>query len=300
MRITILFLVTILACSCKEAPHPPEVCGISKWKVGEKLLYNAVSYKAEDEKVVPESEIHYRVELDVQALGKQNILSWTWIVPFIKADSLRTVKEKWSNDSIGYRPLFHIVYEVNEKGEYAGILNWKELKNMEDSIWDAQFKNIRGIPASRQDTLDRMKEKFLTRPNIEATLTKDINAFHILYGTAVSLSPVVTRGTALGNQEGGSMKTEVLKDSTGFMQVRISMELPQAQTKAIMNEMMGFFKNDTLKASIQVRDTAIVDMNKEIGWPSYVRFWRILTVEGKKYKMYIGLKRKKLVSPVNG
>ena len=157
---------------------------ISYWKTGENQIYSVkdkkVQIKGND--TIVKRDNHYTVEMKVLDMtDKSYTIQWEYKT----GDSYNK-----SNDFdlfSGLVKAYKVIYKTNEMGEFSEVVNWKEIRNIFNSIIKTAAKEEKRNK-DLANILKQISEMYSSKEAIEAYAIKDIQQFHSLFGVSLKLN----------------------------------------------------------------------------------------------------------------
>ena len=296
----ILLILIVVAASCK--PSKQNVFGCDKWKDGDKLFYDVeiVEKKFKNDSVISEQQIGYKAELDISKTGDSTIITWRMLQQVRKPDSVLTHLQKELNDTIGFSEVLKIVYKVNKQGQYLELLNWKELEEKSDSIWNSEIKKLedenKSTTPETHKKLAQIKAETQTSPAIEARFTREILALHLAYGLPYSDSIIRLKMAAAGLSDEtipSKITTQIKHNYRDAVCLEITSEPDSRETGRQVNNMVRRMIADSVSEKMTINDTCEVTFNKKTDWAESLLYFRMVTLGDRKNQTKILLMGRK-------
>jgi hypothetical protein len=281
---TQLFLVIIIAgCGRKDET----VFNCSKWDIGKRLTYFV---ELSDANLIGDSITNikvnfYKADLEFIELGeKHNTIKWHIRQPVKKPDSLITELNRAVADTLDYQEVLQIIYQTNKLGQYEEIKNWPEVEKYFETVWNKKFEDFTSDPA-KKETLTKLKKTFASRPAIEAKLTRDIMALHIIFNTDHTIIETKFKGEVAGLNNQPlilSSISKILEETENNRIVEIINGYDPHQNKEQVDAFITGFSTDTLLSPVRMTDTIQVNYNKLTSLPKQVEYWRYISIDNRK------------------
>lgn len=240
------FLSTITLSQINKEDSSVQI--ISYWKTGENQVYSVkdkkVQIKGNDTTIKRDN--HYTVEMTVLSMtDKSYTIQWEYKT----GDSYNK-----SNDFdvfAGLVKAYKVIYKTNEIGEFSEIVNWKEIRDIFNSIIKTAMKEVK----DNKDLANIMKQvsaMYSSKEAIEAYAIKDIQQFHSLFGVALKLNEKVETESEivfpLNNMpiknETEVCLTEILEDDYSvYFKQRMDPDQLKEYTFQFMEKLMKNVKN---------------------------------------------------------
>ncbi|MGZ4057930.1 MAG: hypothetical protein ACXVPU_02835 [Bacteroidia bacterium] len=291
-KLFFLFFILIVAC------HQPQkdIFNCNKWNVGDIFHFDVEHIEVEltNDSITNVTKGKYKAELTVLELGETNTLKWTIKEQHRKPDSLLSALDKKISDTIEYKDELTIIYKTNKLGQYQKIINWPDINKYMESKWNDLMKTEKKDFHPNIEFLKKIKKEFLTKPAIEASVTKDIGPLHLIYGlpSSDSLTQTQEKGRGLNYQSlSTKISSKLTQDHDDYAIVRITQLLNPKELKDQVNNMINEYLSDTINSKMDIRDTCLVDYDKLKGWARHIEYWRIISIGNKRKQISVSLKQ---------
>jgi hypothetical protein len=295
LKMTLLLIFSVALYNCNTNPPSPKYFTNKKWKLGDTLYYNIKSVETTiNGKKRAQTKSFYQIELEIPEWGKGRILSCHLRKKCDNPESPITKHGRLVADTSGFREYLKIDYLVNENGQYQGIQNWDVVLKFEDSLWNDQIRPYKNAGSSTQAYLDSVKKKMFIKSIIEGTITRDISPLLSIYGHIFSEKTIQSKATKNGlNNTPTSVyiKTLQLLNDKMHTIVKITAEFDPDQMKNQNNKGNPLFDEDDESSTILLRDTTIIDFNKQTDWPGRVDYCRTFSHGDEGKQFWISLKQ---------
>jgi hypothetical protein len=227
-------------------------------------------------------------------VGEHNILKWRIRQPVKRPDSLITPLERSWADTLDYKEMLQIVYRADASGRYEEIVNWPQVERFRDSLWRKMTLGYM-TDSSKHEIVKKLKETFMTRPSIEAKLTRDIAALHVVYNKKHERSESNAQDQVPGINDltlTQMAKSRIVENNAENAIVKITQEFDPVEFKEQVGLVVGDLTNDTLpNYAARISDDIIVDYSKITGWPIKVEYWRSISMGIRRKTIGIVLKQ---------
>lgn len=188
-------------------------------------------------------------------------------------------------------------YRVTQTGEYAGLLNWQEIK---DAAYTMIDKTVKQKKIKDPKFSAEMKKMFGSRENIEGAVMNDVLAYHTLYGEEFTLKKKIKEPSLLPNVLGGDPLPAILtaeltsiNRSKNTCIIKITQELDPAKIKGALAEWRKkFVKTRNFKMpAMSITDNITVTLDLVTGWFTEKTNLRTAAVEGVKVVERVSIKK---------
>lgn len=289
-HITILFILALFT-SCFN--NKSKTFSIDRWKAGDSASYHVefVDFEFLNDSIVHAKSNYYKATLNILTLGKSNVLEWHIRQPLMKSDSLISDLERVVGDTVDYMETLKIKYQVNANGEFEKVVNWPDLEMYVNAYWDSLILN-NTLDQTKRKGLDEIRNTFSNRPVVEAQMTRDIQALHLIFN-----KPFVNgdyEEDIIGLNEEiipSTIKILILGAENDFKYIRITRELNSAPLSLQLNDFASNLTKDTSPVDIFANDTAFIEFNSTISLPTNVEYWRVIKIANKHRRIGVSLKQ---------
>lgn len=163
-----------------------------------------------------------------------------------------------------------IEYTTDETGSFKEILNWKEVAQLMDEMFDLLIKADTSKMEGLAKAMAPIRGALLTKEGIEALVLQDIQLLHYPMGIAIEPSDSIPYEMALPNLLGGapmkgvgSIKVKNWDPNSGVCEFVNSMKIDSADAKAVVTQLItSMIKNIDYKTEAE-RQKALSDAGSE-------------------------------------
>lgn len=293
LKIIVITLISIFFIGC-SLDNKEIIIDNNKWQDGDSLIYNVEikEFKYLNDSLINAEKINYRASLKLSKKDSTSIISWTIMKPVPRMDSLHSLLDIASTDTLDYVKDIEVIYEVNNIGQYKKMVNLKELEIYTDSAWESIFIEEKNDKSVSKERYNYIKSKFLTKNAVEAYFTKDIMSLHLAFGLEVSEKLLKGKRVVAGlNNDvvNSDYSCKIIDKYDNTIVLNIVQELDGVKVSKQMKEMLKEFTKSSDNFLMEVNDTSFVEFDLNNCWPKRVDYWRTLSSDDSKKQTIISL-----------
>ena len=151
--------------------------------------------------------------------------------------------------------LTEVIYKTSELGDFLEILNWKEIGNMMNNMFDDIIEvlgeNDEKKQAALKNAMDPFRKIYSSQQGVEQLVVKEIQTFHFPMGLEFVITEPLTYEEELPNMFGGKpikanakLYFEDVDFEEGFCVVKQEMDLDPDDTKKMLEQLFVQMKLD--------------------------------------------------------
>ncbi|MEA4983264.1 MAG: hypothetical protein VB066_11195 [Paludibacter sp.] len=264
--IIVLFVSINLFCQVDTT----KVAFVSYWAIGDSYNFKVtkINQQWKEEQLSKDQKQEYIANFTVIDSTKNSYtISWSY-----ENDLSNTYKipEALSERFSKYK-LTEIKYKTSEVGDFLEIINWKEvcdlMNNMFDDIVDVLGENDKKKHNALNTALQPLKKIYSSKQGVEQLVLKELQYFHFLMGREYDITEAIIYDEELPNMLGGEplkAKTKLYFENVDFEEsfcvVKKEMSLNPDDTKTYLKQ---FFKQLKLnsKEVDEALKTAVLEIN---------------------------------------
>lgn len=293
-RLLILLIgIAFIGCGADDIKNDLMV-SCSNWKNNDSLLYDVVitEYKVTTDTTVYGTKSSYRASLTLSQVNDKNTITWSIKKPIKRQDSITKLIDLVSSDSLDYIEMLQVVYQTNSQGQYESIVNWKEIENFTDSVWNDEFRGIKNGSTFDEKRYNMAKSVFLNRNAIEGKLARDIMALHYVYGDYDSDNQDEYETIAIGlsgKPTNTQFSYKFLEKNDENLIIQLTNNFDSKQIGNQLNDVVNQLTDSNLNSPVNIHDTCMVDFNTKTHWANQVEYWRTISIGDKKKRICVSL-----------
>lgn len=274
MRLINLMLMLFVSTSLFGQSDTTKVAFVAYWSVGD--VYNfkitKINQQWKAEKLMTDQKQEYTAKFTVlDSTDTSYTISWIYENDL---GSTYEIPEKLMSRFAKYK-LTEIKYKTSEVGEFLEILNWKEVSEMMNSMFDDVVEVIGDGDKNKINKLEKalepIKKVYSSKQGIEQIILKELNYIHFPMGVQFDITEPFTYEEELPNMFGGSpikanskITFESVDFDEGFCVMKQEMTLDPENTKSLLMEMFSKMKlnEKELKEAFKTAVVSITDSNR--------------------------------------
>lgn len=274
MRLFTLMLMLFVSTSLFGQSDTTKVPFVAYWSVGD--VYNfkitKINQQWKTEKLMTDQKQEYTAKFTVlDSTDTSYTISWIYENDL---GSTYEIPEKLMSRFAKYK-LTEIKYKTSEVGEFLEILNWKEVSEMMNNMFDDVVEVIGDGDKNRINKLEKalepIKKVYSSKQGIEQIILKELNYIHFPMGVQFDITEPFTYEEELPNMFGGApikanskITFESVDFDEGFCVMKQEMTLDPENTKSLLMEMFSKMKlnEKELKEAFKTAVVSITDNNR--------------------------------------
>lgn len=274
MRLITLMLMLFVSTSLFGQSDTTKVPFVAYWSVGD--VYNfkitKINQQWKAEKLMTDQKQEYTAKFTVlDSTDTSYTISWIYENDL---GSTYEIPEKLMSRFAKYK-LTEIKYKTSEVGEFLEILNWKEVSEMMNSMFDDVVEVIGDGDKNKINKLEKalepIKKVYSSKQGIEQIVLKELNYIHFPMGVQFDTTEPFNYEEELPNMFGGApikAKSKITFESVdfdeGFCVMKQEMTLDPESTKSLLMEMFSKMKlnEKELKEAFKTAVVSITDNNR--------------------------------------
>lgn len=256
-----LILVFVFSASLFSQDDTTKVAFVAYWDVGDTYEFKVTKAQQQwDENEMTKDELNeYFATFTVLEQSEDSYtISWSYKNNF---DKLLNIPEGTSEEFIDLATV-DIIYKTTEVGDFLEILNWEEvgenMNNLFDQIVEYAGKNDEKIKGELSKMMGSFREIYSSKQGIELLVMKEIQYFHFFMGVEFEVNEPIHYKDEIPNMFGGKpikanakITFEEVDFENSFCVIKQEMDLDQKDTKAILQQVltkMNLSSKDVKKA----------------------------------------------------
>jgi len=274
MRLFTLMLMLFVSTSLFGQSDTTKVAFVAYWSVGD--VYNfkitKINQQWKAEKLMTDQKQEYTAKFTVlDSTDTSYTISWIYENDL---GSTYEIPEKLMSRFAKYK-LTEIKYKTSEVGEFLEILNWKEVSEMMNNMFDDVVEVIGDGDKNRTSKLEKalepLKKVYSSKQGIEQIILKELSYIHFPMGVQFDTTEPFKYEEELPNMFGGApikAKSKITFESVdfdeGFCVMKQEMTLDPESTKSLLMEMFSKMKlnEKELKEAFKTAVVSITDNNR--------------------------------------
>lgn len=274
MRLFTLTLMLFVSTCLFGQSDTTKVPFVAYWSVGD--VYNfkitKINQQWKAEKLMTDQKQEYTAKFTVlDSTDTSYTISWIYENDL---GSTYEIPEKLMSRFAKYK-LTEIKYKTSEVGEFLEILNWKEVSEMMNNMFDDVVEVIGDGDKNRTSKLEKalepIKKVYSSKQGIEQIILKELNYIHFPMGVQFDITEPFTYEEELPNMFGGApikanskITFESVDFDEGFCVMKQEMTLDPENTKSLLMEMFSKMKlnEKELKEAFKTAVVSITDNNR--------------------------------------
>ncbi len=267
---TLLLFFTTLSFSQIDTT---KVAFVAYWSIGDSYDFKVSKIKQQwkEGKIVKDEQQNYITNFTViDSTDTSYTINWSY-----ENDLGNTYKipEKLSDRFSKYK-MTEIKYKTSEVGEFLEILNWKEVGEIMNNMFDDIIEVFGETGQSKQNalkaTIQPLKQIYSSKKGIEQLVLKELQYFHFPMGLEYNITEPITYEDELPNMFGGNpikanakIYFENVDFEEGFCTVKQEMSLDPNDTKEMLKQIFIKMKldNKELEKALKTAVCKVEDFN---------------------------------------
>lgn len=270
MKFFTLTLMLLVSTNLFAQSDTTKVAFVAYWSVGD--VYNfkitKINQQWKAEKLMTDQKQEYTAKFTVlDSTDTSYTISWIYENDL---GSTYEIPEKLMSRFAKYK-LTEIKYKTSEVGEFLEILNWKEvseiMNNMFDDVVEVLGDGDKDKVNKLEKALESIKQIYSSKQGIEQIVLKELSYFHFPMGVQFDTTEPFNYEEELPNMFGGApikAKSKISFESVdfneGFCVLKQEMALDPESTKSLLMELFSKMKLNE-KEMREAFKTATVSIN---------------------------------------
>ncbi|MEJ1223965.1 hypothetical protein [Sediminicola sp. 1XM1-17] len=253
-RYKIIILALIFSTPIYSQINSSKVAFVSYWSIGDSYDFNVskIKQKWKDGNLTKDEHQNYIANFTVlDSTDKSYTINWSYEVDL---GSTYKIPEKLVEKFSKYK-LNKIIYKTTELGEFIEILNWKEVGDIMNNMFDDLItfqgeENGKQIDALKT-AMQPLKQIYSSKQGIEQLVVKELQYFHQLMGLEYDISEPIIYEESLPNMFGGNpikaqakLYFENVDFTESYCTVKQELSMDPEDTKELLNQLFVLMKLD--------------------------------------------------------
>jgi hypothetical protein len=247
-----------------------EIAFVAYWSIGDSYNFKVSKLRQqwnEGELTKDEKQEYIANFTVIDSTENSYTIKWSYDIDFVNT---YRIPEKLIDKFSNYKTT-EITYKTSEFGDLIEVLNWKEVSETMNKMFDDIIEVIEEEDVDKQEALKTamqpFKEIYSTRQGIEELVLKELQSFHFPMGAVYTISEPIYYEEELPNMLGGNpikakskLYFETIDVEEKFCVIIKEMSLDTNDTRAVLEQVFSTMNLDdnALKESLK---TAVFEIN---------------------------------------
>jgi hypothetical protein len=270
MKLLYLILLFFVTTKLFGQVDTTKVAFVSYWSIGDSYNFKVtkINQQWKEDKLTKDQKQEYVANFTVID-STENSYTINWSYENDLGNTYKIPEELLERFS--KYELTQIKYKTSEVGDFLEILNWKEVSEMMNNMFDDIVEVLDGNDKIKQDALKNamqpLKQMYSSKEGVEQLVLKELQYFHFPMGLEYNITEPLIYDEELTNMFGGKpikAKAKLYFESVDFEEsfciVKQEMSLNPEDTKMLLTQ---FFKQMNLndKEMDEAFESAIYEIN---------------------------------------
>lgn len=269
-RLLKLFIIFLVSTNLYGQVDTTKIAFVSYWSIGDSYNYKVTKIRQQwkEEVLSKDEKQEYIANFTViDSTEDSYTIRWSYENNLENAYQIpEELLERFSK----YK-LTEIIYKTSEVGEFLEILNWEEVGDIMNNMFDDIVIVLGGNDNKKKDTLKTamlpLKQIYSSKQGVEQLVLKELQYFHFPMGIEYDITKPLVYDEELPNIFGGKpikakakLYFENVDFEAGFCILKQEMSLDPRDTKAFLKQFCKSMKLSSKETKVSFK-TAVFEIN---------------------------------------